>query len=434
MKRSMLIIALSLVSVMFLFACAADYNFVPDAPAAEAEPAPAPETSFDSDDEGSFFVAPAEAPAVDDWFLETEISSPDLPEPVAPAPPAISIAPPESALPPIISTTSPPVPAEAPITDSAGTQGILPLITPYDDRNRLMVYTVDVQLQTTEFMDGIGLLVRSVAELGGFVETAQVHGRDLFSTEEDDEVRNAFYIFRIPGSALARFIVVMETNFNLLHLSQWSSDVTTTHVYGELTLADLQVRENELMAELDNILDIPADSEYLEELDNEDITLIQMRRNVLEEELRNIRTDIRNREFSQAAIDDTINYSTVFVTVVEAIVPAVVEEAPDPDFGERMGEAAASGFEEIIGALQGLLVFLISALPVLIILALIGVPTLLITRKILRKTEPERAKKKAAKEQAWHDANSAYHSYQSGQNQAWNTTSQQPQSPQPPQE
>jgi hypothetical protein len=184
------------------------------------------------------------------------------------------------------------------------------------------------------------------------------------------------------------------------------------------------------VAELDAILDTLADSEYLEELDNEEITLIQLRRNILENELRDIRTDIRNWEFNQAALDDTINYSTVFVTVFEAIAPAVVEVAPDPDFAERVGDATASSVEELLSALQGLLVFIIRTLPVLIILALIGVPAILITKKILRKTEPERAKKKAAKEQAWRSANSAYTGYQSGQNQAWSTNSQQPQSPQ----
>ena len=380
MKRSLFVVMLSLVLAMLLTACApADYSgSTPELDFAPA-PVPVPAESPASED---FEIA--DAPA-DDWFFDASDVELDFSLPaMESAPPVIHVAPP---------------------SDSMGRPVMLPFITPSSASNRQMVYTVDVQLQTTDFMDGIGLLVSTVTEFGGFVESAHVQGRDM---RTPDVERVANYVFRIHSDNLARFISVMESNFNLLSMAQWANDVTESHVQGTFAIDDLREREAEILSEKNEISETLNDSEVLAQLYEEDIALLQSRLSALESELREIRVGIRDLERRQIVLDDTINYSTVIVTLVEAVY---IIETP-LGFGERMGDATASGFEDLLRALQGLLIFVVRALPVLIILAIIGVPAFLITRKILQKTETRRTLKKLALEKARNDAVAQYYGQQ----------------------
>jgi len=433
MKRSILVVMLSLFFVLFLTACAAD---APSAPV-NAVPAPADEPTFDvappSPDEAP--APAAEAPLPDllpdfDDFLVTEDAAPfdDADGDMFFSIPTPEIS--ESIFDGEMSDIGSSVVEHVPPSDSVGTQGALPLITPADTRNRLMVYTVDVRLQTTNFMEGISLLVSSATELGGFLETADVRGRDLLTP---GEARVASYIFRIPSENLAQFIVVMESNFNLLLLTQRSEDITIPHAQGEFTLGDLRVREAEILADLDEIFDLLADPEFVNQLSDEEIAHFHLVLYELEYELRDVRLRIRDMAFHQASLDDTLHYSTVTVTLREVIVPVVEEEEviEEPEFGERVGDATATSVEELVGALQGLLVFIIRALPVVIIIALIGIPAFIITRKILKATESRREKKRLEKEKLKNNANSAYYGYQAQQNQTWNNNAQVGQNAQP---
>ena len=262
-----------------------------------------------------------------------------------------------------------PAPAPAPVPDSSGASGqpslsdesaiALPILTPSDSRGRRIVYTVEMQLQTTEFMAGIRKLVTTVGEMNGFIVNAYVQGHDLRTPEFE---RSASYTFRLHTDRLAEFIVIMEDSYNLLHFWQASDDVTMRHEHGAMTLDDLREQEARIIIELDDP-DLRASD----------------KRN-LERTLADVRSSIRNFETQQATMDDDVLYSTIQVHLFEVIFVDEIEE-DELTFGERFSQAVSRSWAGFVAFLQGFAIFFIRALPTLVILGAITVVTVLIIRK-----------------------------------------------------
>jgi len=93
------------------------------------------------------------------------------------------------------------------ITDEADTS--LPLLTPSNPDGTKIVYTVTMELQTTEFEAGTRSLLNVVRDMGGYVQNTYIEGRSLYDLEGE---RFASYTLRIPSESLAEFLVTMEDN------------------------------------------------------------------------------------------------------------------------------------------------------------------------------------------------------------------------------
>jgi len=325
MKRYMLVCSLILVlslSLGVLSACsgAADSDY-PYAPAADAAPA----DSYWPDSAG-------EAPG-------------DIPAPAGDAAPA-------------------PGDPEAAPSDSAGSAGPPPILTPGDSGGRRLIYTVDIQLQTTDFMSGIRLLYNTISELDGFIMSEQVYGRDMRTPEYE---RSASYSFRLFTDNLPEFIVILEDNYNLLGRQLSANDVTAVYEHQGFTLGDLREQEERIKNALDD-----------DELDDDVI-------NELERALLEVQALIRSLEMQQSTLDDDILYSFINVQLFEVIFIEEVEEEEEEvvvlTFGERFAQEASRSWSGFVAFLQGFSIVLIRILPTLLILGVITAVTILIIRK-----------------------------------------------------
>jgi len=369
MKRCILICSLVLVLALLLNACGGGYDSA--APAAAPAPAPAPAPA-----------APSEAPA--------------RPAPDATPAPALDVTY-ETAPDTIIVT-----PSDAPAPSGGATPNesaaALPILTP-SDTDRRIVYTVEMQVQTENFISGINRLVGTVGDLGGYVVSAHVYGHDLRDTDAE---RFAWYIFRLPTEHLAEFIVIIENNYNLVYLWQASDDITISYEHGNFTLDDLREQEERLKEELND-----TELEAFEKI-------------ALERELSDVQATIRNLEVHQSAMDDNILYSTINVTLNEVIFVEEIEDEDEEEdeepveltFGERFNQAVSGSWGGFLSFSQGFLIVLIKILPVLVVLGIIALITVLIIRKYKkwRTANPKKQK------------NINYTGYQ---NQYWQNTAQQ---------
>jgi len=298
-------------------------------------------------------------------------ASADYGAPVAaPAPPASDMAMAEPAPAPV------PVPApSAPgASDSDGNAGVLPILTPSESGGRRLAYTVEMQLQTTDFMAGTKRLRNTIGEMDGFLINAIVHGRDMRTPEVE---RSASYVFRLPAENLPRFIVLMEDNYNLLYLWQASDDVTVNYAHGSVTLGDLREQEERLR----------------NELDKENLTVSQ--RQNLERELADLLTSIRSIEAQQSIRDDNVLFSTITVSIFEVVFVEIIEEE-ELTFGERFINAITRSWDGFLAFCQGFVIFLIRALPTLLILGVIALITIVIVRKCTKKSREKRKQQQAA--------------------------------------
>jgi len=237
----------------------------------------------------------------------------------------------------------------------------LPLLTASDSRGRRLIYTVDMDLQTTTFMQGRRTILNTAARLNGYVERANVQGRDIRSPWTE---RSAGFTLRIHSDNLAEFIVVMEDEFNLLFFNQESDDVTAEFEHTEATLDDLHEQEERLRDLLENT------------------TMSDAERRNLNRQLSDLQANIRNRERQRNVLDDHFRYSTVNIRLFEVIFP---EDAPEPEpeepFGVRFSRAVGDMASGFIRGLQAIAIGIISILPALIILAVIAVVVIMILRK-----------------------------------------------------
>ena len=170
----------------------------------------------------------------------------------------------------------------------------LPMLTPSQAGGRRLVYTVNMSLQTMEFMQGKRMLLNAVAEAGGYIISADVRGYDLSRPLTE---RNAEFAFRIPTEQLPEFIIFVENNYNIWNLQQRMQDATEQYQRTAWNLDDLREQENLL---LDRMETARAD-----ELDD------------LSSALSEIRRTIREREAAQATLMDTVIYSTLSIRLFE---------------------------------------------------------------------------------------------------------------------
>ena len=247
----------------------------------------------------------------------------------------------------------------------------LPILAPSSAKGKKMVYTVTLRLQTTSFMAGMRKLLDTVSEMGGYIESANVEGRDLRHPYEE---RNAYYSFRIPSERLAEFIIVIENNYNLWSLQQETQDTTSRYQRADSDLEDLRAQEQRLLEDLDKTED-----------PNEKLAL--------ELKLSNVQSSIRELNALQASIDTAVFYSTVNVYLYEVIILEDYEPEPELTFGEKFNNAIVKSTNSFVVFCQWVLLAIIAALPVLLILAIIAGIVLIIIRLIKRCREKRRATK-----------------------------------------
>ena len=173
-----------------------------------------------------------------------------------------------------------------------------PILTPSDAGDRRLIYTVSMQLQTTEFLPGMRLLLDTVAEAGGYLISADVFGSDLRRSRTE---QSAIFRFRVPTEELGTLIFVVENNYNIWSLHQHMWEETARYQQTGWTLDDLREQERDLL-------------EMLETAEGDDYISIN-------DHLRDVRRSIRELEASQAAIVSDVIYSTVDIQLFEVLLP-----------------------------------------------------------------------------------------------------------------
>jgi len=244
--------------------------------------------------------------------------------------------------------------------------GAPPIITPSQAGGRMFVYTMEYNLQTVEFMSGVRTLLDMVAGHAGHTMRARIEGHDLRHPEAE---RHGYFEFRVPSENISNFIEELEKHFNLRRWDLVAVEETGTYQDNLFAIADARSRESRLLDELENV-------------ENE------RDRQAIERQLDGVQNNIRHREAAVAAIENNVIYSDVRVWLYEVIFPEEII-VPDPTFGENLGQAVNDSGIALIGVLQGILLFLIAALPVILPLLVIGFAAWIGVR-IARKHMPKR--------------------------------------------
>jgi hypothetical protein len=255
-----------------------------------------------------------------------------------------------------------------------------------------IIYSGDATVETTEFDKSVAALEAMIEKEGGFIESSSVNGSNYYDSSRGyASKRSASYTLRIPS---AKFNTLMSSLSDI-------GNVPYTHTYTENVTAqyyDTQARLNALQAQETRLIEMLKIAETVEDI----ITI--------EDKLSDVRYRIDSLQSSLNNWDRKVAYSTLNVTVkeVQAYTPETVTKL---SYGQKLWRTFTDALENTGEFFKNLLLFLVSAIPTLVILAVLFFVFRPLIRKLhanakarreARKTA--RAEKKTAKTAAIQDA------------------------------
>ena len=235
--------------------------------------------------------------------------------------------------------------------------------------DRKLIRTIDLEVETRNFMEMTSNIKERTEALGGYVESSSAYG------SVGGEYRIASYTLRIPADKADSFIDAIVEGSNITYRTENVEDVTLTYV-------DIDSRKRSLQIEYDRLEELLKSAEEIEDL----ITI--------EERLSQVRYEIQSIESQLRTYDNKVNYTTIYLSINE-VFDYTPPEVYNPTYFERLGNGLKTAFEDIWDGAQDFSIFIIVAIPYLIALGIPVVIILLIVNACVKKHKKKLAKKAA---------------------------------------
>ena len=227
---------------------------------------------------------------------------------------------------------------------------------------RKIIKSASMEIQTLEYDLAVQRLSDKIIGVGGYIESSNVRGKDR---EEDYSNRSAHFTLRIPQKQFEQFMSDMTNIGTVIQSNTYGEDVTTQIFDHEAHKKTLEIQEERL-------LDILRKAEKIEDI----ITL--------ERELSNIRYQIEGLSGTLKRLENLVSYSTLSVSIYE--VHEIIEKVEKPKtLGERISARFKESLDRMSDFFEGLAVWTLGSLPLLIIYLPILLILYLIARKVYRK-------------------------------------------------
>lgn len=214
-----------------------------------------------------------------------------------------------------------------------------------------IIYSADATLETTDFDGTVNGVLELVDKNGGWVQSSSINGANYYNIARGNSYnRSAYYVLRIPGD---KFQTLMNSLSTL-------GNVPYTHIYTENVTAqyyDTQARLTAYEAQEQRLVEMMEIAETVEEIV------------ILEDKLTELRYKIDSLQSSLNNWDRRVNYSTLNLSVEE-----VREYTPDENkisYGQELWSAFTDAIEGVGEFFKDALVFIVSAVPAIVIIAIL---------------------------------------------------------------
>jgi len=222
-------------------------------------------------------------------------------------------------------------------------------------QNQKLIKTVRMNAETEDLDTLLAQIDTRITELNGYVEARQVYNGNANSSRS----RYADLTVRIPVASLNQFVNHVSDVSNIVSSSEDTQDVTLSYVATESHIKALKTEETRL-------LELLAKAENMN-----DLLLIESR-------LTEVRSELEKYTSQLRLYDNLVDYGTIHLNLQEVKRYTVVD---DP---ETVWERIGSGFMESLQDLGDfgveLFVFLIVALPYLVLIAAVAVGVILLIK------------------------------------------------------
>ena len=217
-----------------------------------------------------------------------------------------------------------------------------------------LIYTAELQMETTEFDRAAAAIEALTAECGGYFESSSVSswGRGY---------RDASYTVRVPAERYSDFLTRAGALCHVLNKQEYTENVTEAYY-------DIDGRLKTQQTKLERLQELLGRAESME-----DIITIESAISETEAQIEALSGQLRH-------YDALVDYSTVNISLQEVYKLSNVEEAPTT-FGDRLGEAFRNGWSSFTNGLENLAVALAYGWMWVLVLAVIAVVVIRVLRR-----------------------------------------------------
>ena len=231
--------------------------------------------------------------------------------------------------------------------------------------NRKWIITVNMDVET-EDLDGLLSAVGTQIEaLDGYVEAQRIYNGSSYSGRR---YRSASMTVRIPAEQVDSFTAQVAGASNVVSNNKELTDVTLSYVATES-------RRNALEAEEARLLELMAQAENMSDLLE------------IESRLTEVRYELENAASQLRLYDNQVDYATIYLSIDEVQEYTVVEEET---LWQRIGKGFLNSLKGVGSFFIELFVFIIVALPYILVFGGIAVVIILIVRKKRKQKKDEK--------------------------------------------
>lgn len=211
----------------------------------------------------------------------------------------------------------------------------------HPDENRKVIYTSDVSIETEQFEESVSTIRALLDETGGYVSSTSQWG------SSSDGSRRGDYTCRVPAEHYRAFLSGLQGAGNVYSLNEYTDDITTQYV-------DVQARLDSLQNQKERLEELAKEAKDID-------TLLS-----IEDKLGEVQYQLESYTAQMRTFDNQVDYSTVVISLRE-----VRKVSEGVTFGSRIRAAFSGSWENFVDGAQSFVIWLIYALPGLIILAII---------------------------------------------------------------
>lgn len=208
--------------------------------------------------------------------------------------------------------------------------------------DRKIIYTADVEIESETYDDAMTTIRSLLDESDGYISSTSQSGSSV------DGNRYANYTCRIPSQKYRAFLDGLSGAGNVYSVSEYTDDITMEYI-------DVEARISSLEAQRDRLQQLADEAEDIE-------TLLS-----IETQLSNVQYQLESYTAQMRSYDNQVDYSTVNIYLRE-----VRKVSEGTGFGTRIRAAFSGSWENFVSGVQGFVIAVIYALPMIVILAIIA--------------------------------------------------------------
>ena len=220
-----------------------------------------------------------------------------------------------------------------------------------------LIYTIHMEMETTEYDTLLADIREKVDTLGGYIENSEISG------DAKRNNRSASLTIRIPAEKRNELTETVKTEANVTYSSESARDVTLEYVDTQSRIDSLRTEQKTLMGILEKAEDI-------------DTVL------AIQNQLTEVRYELQSYESRLKVMENQVTYSTFYINIYEVQRVTVPKES---SFFTKLEERFVNSLYALEKGFQNFLLFVLGDFPILLTIAVIVAVIAIVVRKIIRK-------------------------------------------------